>query len=255
MLPLHFNRPVVIIGMHRSGTSLVAKVLHEAGINMGVERDHNEESLPFLSINQKMMSESGNSWIDPLKNDAQYHSPELALSMYVNHFKIDPNDYALGGKPRSWYLKFAHNMPWGFKDPRNTFTLKAWLELFPNAKVIHVTRHPAAVADSLARRNEIDGEVHDERLNDLQFNLNLWKVYVDEAMKQMDSIPAGRKRTIQYERLLQGGKELTDLGRFVGADLVAGFAARVHPDRANHHPDLDLSSVAEEMKILGYTDN
>lgn len=241
--------------MHRSGTSLVAKVLHEAGINMGVERDHNEESLPFLSINQKMMNDFGNSWIDPIAHQADYRSPESALSMYVNHFKIDPNNYSIGGKPRGWYLKYGHNKPWGFKDPRNTFTLKAWLELYPDARVIHVTRHPSAVADSLARRNEIDGEVHDERLNNLSFNLNLWKIYVDEAMAQLKNIPTNRKRTIQYERLLQGGKELTDLGRFVGADLVAGFAARVHPDKAVRHPDLDLSSVKPELELLGYSES
>ncbi len=31
------SRPVAIVGMHRSGTSMVAKLLQQAGLNLGDE--------------------------------------------------------------------------------------------------------------------------------------------------------------------------------------------------------------------------
>ncbi len=238
--------------MHRSGTSLIAKVLHEAGIHMGAERDHNEESIPFLSINQQLMDAKGNSWIDPTKFDAEYHSPESAISMFVNHFKIDPTAYTIGGKPNARLLKWQNNRPWGFKDPRNTFTLQAWLELFPKSKVIHVVRHPAAVADSLQRRNQVEGEVFDERLNNHQFNIELWKTYVSTAEKQLSELPSQRKLTVKYEDLLAGGRTLTNLGRFVGVDLVREFSELIYPDRAKELPKLNLTSVSDLMQKFGY---
>jgi hypothetical protein len=42
--------------------------------------------------------------------------------------------------------------PWGWKDPRNTLLLRPWLEVFPEAKVVHVVRNGVEVALSLARR-------------------------------------------------------------------------------------------------------
>ncbi len=30
---------------------------------------------------------------------------------------------------------------WGWKDPRNTFTLPMWLSIFPKARVLHVLRN------------------------------------------------------------------------------------------------------------------
>ncbi len=46
----------------------------------------------------------------------------------------------------------AYSGPWGWKDPRNSVTLPLWLDLFPDARVIHVRRDPEAVVASLHRR-------------------------------------------------------------------------------------------------------
>ena len=44
------------------------------------------------------------------------------------------------------------DIPWGWKDPRNTYTLPIWLDLFPEAKVIHIYRHPMDIVNSLMTR-------------------------------------------------------------------------------------------------------
>ena len=42
---------------------------------------------------------------------------------------------------------------WGWKDPRNIFTLPFWITLFPLSKIIIVKRHPYDVCMSLINRN------------------------------------------------------------------------------------------------------
>lgn len=252
MFILNFHRPFIIIGMHRSGTSLVARLLHESGIHMGAERDHNEESMPFLSENQQMFAKENFSWLEP--GEVDIIPDHSALSMYVNHFRIDPNDYSWGGKPRKLLMYYGHNVKWGFKDPRSSFTLKSWLHLFPKAKVIHVVRHPGSVADSLMRRNKKEGEVFDERLNDAGFCVELWAKYVSMCKAQMEDLPANRTLSIRYEDLLRGGRTLTDLGRFVGTDLVTSFSETVHPDRSSQIPSINTSDVSELMRQFGYED-
>lgn len=45
------NPPVIIIGMHRSGTSLVARLLDVLGLFLGKYKDENHEARLFISIN------------------------------------------------------------------------------------------------------------------------------------------------------------------------------------------------------------
>ena len=40
------TRPLIILGMHRSGTSLTARLLGQAGMQMGVDLPMNDESRP-----------------------------------------------------------------------------------------------------------------------------------------------------------------------------------------------------------------
>lgn len=41
--------------MHRSGTSMVARALNEAGVYMGAIRDHNAEALYAVDLNERLL--------------------------------------------------------------------------------------------------------------------------------------------------------------------------------------------------------
>ncbi len=166
--------------MHRSGTSLVAKVLEKAGIFMGVLKDHNYEAMHFLSLNQQTLWAANASWLEPKVPQELFWKTIPAKALYNEHFKIN-------GKIQR--IKYTLSSPsWGWKDPRNTFTLPMWLSVFPNAKVLHITRDCEEVALSLAKRNGVRGEVNDPRLNDLNFNRELWKTYIDQGKKYADDL-------------------------------------------------------------------
>ena len=124
--------------------------------------------------------------------------------------------------------------PWGWKDPRTTFTLPIWLEIFPNAKIIHVYRHGVDVANSLRvrrdknvytiqRRLNIYGWVYqffwlwrhlpkrkellDIRASTLDEGFSLWEEYIGEARKHVAHLK-DRAFEVQFEHLLESPAEV-----------------------------------------------
>ena len=57
--------PIMISGMHRSGTSMLTGVLNDLGLIIGNKLDSNKESIFFQRINIWMMSLLGASWDSP----------------------------------------------------------------------------------------------------------------------------------------------------------------------------------------------
>lgn len=244
MLTNTINSPIIVIGMHRSGTTLVAEALNKSGIFMGVFREHNGEALHFLSLNQQILAAAGADWINPSTPKNDQDLPFTANQLYAEHIK------AVSQNP--WRLRACHAMRWGWKDPRNTFTLPVWLKLFPNAKVLHVVRDGMAVAQSLKARNSISGEVHDARLDELAFNFRLWEKYVAQGISYRDLLH-NNYHQIKYEALVENdNSELITLNRFLGVDL----RVHLHIKQKSHHaapPALQaLASNSAVYNKLGY---
>lgn len=232
--------------MHRSGTTMVAEALNAAGICMGVFREHNGEALHFLSLNQQMLAAAGADWLRPKVPESQHDSTLPAATIYAEHIKSPTS--AL------WRLRAFGNNRWGFKDPRTTFTLPLWLPHFPNAKVLHVVRNGCVVAESLKRRNKVQGEVFNEQLNDLTFNFRLWEQYVAQAESFQPQLKS-RFLRIRYEDLISGKREVyAALNTFVGADVVAHLYLKNSAPYAHNALLEDLAAKSEWMKRLGYGD-
>jgi len=205
MIRNNIQKPLIIIGMHRSGTSLVADALNNAGICMGVFREHNSEAMHFLSINQQMLAAHGADWLNPRVIE-DFNLGMNAHQLYAEHVKSRFD--------APWRLRLAVNKRWGFKDPRNTFTILFWLKLYPQARVLHVLRDARAVVASLMQRNTIAGEVYDPRLNDAAFCFHLWEVYVKQALAITKKYPQ-QSFTIKYEDILAGNEaEIAALQHF-----------------------------------------
>jgi hypothetical protein len=147
--------PVVIIGMHRSGTTMLSKVLENMGIYMGWRKDENNEALFFLKFNDWILKQANATWDNPYNYkiaDEDFKKIMIGVAeRYINSFRLI--EYLGFFK----YLKYRTlknlDFPWGWKDPRNTFTIDVWLKVFPNMKIIHIYRNPIDVAESLRKRN------------------------------------------------------------------------------------------------------
>src|SRR5207245_289684 len=105
--------PVCIAGMHRSGTSMVAKVLHRAGVDLGDEADLMPatsdnpdgfwEHVEFVRVNDEVLNELGGGWD---------HVPDQAAWRDIDVARFDQDVSALR-------REFEGREPWGWKDPRN----------------------------------------------------------------------------------------------------------------------------------------
>lgn len=139
------GRPLILAGMHRSGTSLTASLLASAGVHMG-ERllgaypgnplGHFED-LGFFEFHRQALHAVGD---DPDGFSARAVTalpPEVAARA----------DELVAERAAGRRL-------WGWKDPRTTLFLDFWAERLPGARFLFVFRNPADVADSLFRRGD-----------------------------------------------------------------------------------------------------
>lgn len=143
-LPSGERRFVIVTGAGRSGTSAVARVLHESGVRMGAEfhppSDFNPvgfyEETGVRLINEQMITELGmaNFW---RPGRWPWRSTVLAVARNYRDQIADAVSKATDG----------------WKDPLFAVTLEAWLPHLPSApKVVVCLRSPDSFADSTARR-------------------------------------------------------------------------------------------------------
>ena len=128
---------------------------------MGLRVDDNWESNHTRRINQFIFRQINATWdhVTPFNNlyKSNDHARQIELLMrsFINrrfildHFGLSDS---IAIKPKSGKTWF-----WGWKDPRNTFTLPFWKAIFPAAKIIHIYRNPVDVALSLKTREELTG--------------------------------------------------------------------------------------------------
>lgn len=150
-------RALLVIGSHRSGTSLCAGILRALGVHMGADcgREH-QESAFFREINVRALHSAGASWFRPAPlREALGRAPEFtALADAVRRATEAPARAGYFGQESSERVpRFADlDCLWGWKDPRTTLTLPLWLKVLGVLKVIHIVRNGIDVADSLIER-------------------------------------------------------------------------------------------------------
>lgn len=177
------DRPgVIVLGMHRSGTSMLSGLLvtglgyHTGGPLIGPAFDNAKgffERVDIVLQNDAIMSKQHVDWsqgvtkFDPDKASQQIKDGEI---------KMDRGTKGID------FLNDAGNQPWLQKDPRMCITLKVWIPLLssPNPPAVLFTyRHPLEVANSLHVRN--NGFP-------LERGLRLWIAYNMKAVQNMQGL-------------------------------------------------------------------
>ena len=147
--------PIIITGMHRSGTSLLSNILMKQGVFMGSKLDSNNESIFFQRINKWILSCIGSSWDNPQTlKDLDNEDINVIINRLGKALNSRFSKSLFLGKKDLIYNKSLNEIDivWGWKDPVNTFTLFIWKQIFPNSKIININRHPLDVSSSLINR-------------------------------------------------------------------------------------------------------
>jgi hypothetical protein len=144
--PSNRRLAVLVLGMHRSGTSLATEILSRLGLWIGTEEtligatEYNPrghfELVAGVEFDNEVLCRAGGTWD---------HPPALQ-SVDALATRIHPSVAA-------WY---DGRPAWAFKDPRLCLTLPVWMPALSgfDVRIVHVVRDPHAVARSVVARND-----------------------------------------------------------------------------------------------------
>lgn len=166
--------PLVITGMHRSGTSLLANLAARGGVDVGTEilaggkgnRHGHFEDSEFVRFHEECLGRRGMGPFRPPEDGVPHFLPEE-----------EREAGAILGRRRG-------QRAWGWKDPRTALFLPLWDRLLPEPFYLFVYRHPVEVVLSLLRRG-IDLEVQ----LDPRTAIRAWEIYNRQLLAFREAHP------------------------------------------------------------------
>lgn len=200
---------VMVLGMHRSGTSLTAHFIHSMGFHVSPNQLRTDsfnakgywEDRDVVETNALLLRTLGGSWRQPVLAAAE-QDWIIRQNLRLLQFKI-------GGIMR----KYPSEGGWVIKDPRLSLTLPYWLPFMQDPRFVMCVRNPVAVAQSLVRRNGMP----------LAEGLRLWHQYTWQPPKHTRGYPTAIVHYEQYfqDRSRHNAKKLANFLGLTDPDLPA----------------------------------
>ena len=175
---------VLVIGMHRSGTSLAMQALEKLNVGFGGQllagdkfnRNGYFEAPECIAFHDDILAELGQTW----------GSPEHGLSIDPRWFEEECCHAHTKTATKILSERLEHteeNAALALKDPRATLFLPIWLQaaeaLSLETRIVICVRHPSEVAMSLEKRDKLG-----RKLSELY-----WLTYVASAFHHTKSLP------------------------------------------------------------------
>ncbi|WP_161575406.1 glycosyltransferase [Beggiatoa leptomitoformis] len=183
---------LIVLGMHRAGTSSVARLLNMMGAYFAPEKSSSptKSALPatednpkgywerwdVVHTNEEIMQAMGLEWDRISTFSAEQVTPDI-----VSRFKPAVQEIIAG---------LDSYRPWMIKDPRLAITLPVWLPLLEVPVFLFVHRSPIQVAQSLQKRDGIS----------IPAGLALWEKYTLHALQATQGLP---RLIVSYEHLMR----------------------------------------------------
>lgn len=223
------GRCVLILGMHRSGTSALAGSFREAGLYMGRVLDHSfglnpkglQEPSALVYMHENLLEANGGAW----------HEPPEQITWQPLHRSV-----------RDLFIDSRRGEgAWGFKEPRTLLVAQDWIEVLPDWTGAGIFRDPREVALSIQGRNGFD----------LEKGFHIWNAYnrsllqlhrnhgvpVMEFVSDPEAMRAGISRLIAHTGLTP-------------PERPAFFDASI-PRNSGKAPDLQIpAEVAQTLAAL-----
>lgn len=214
---------VCVLGMHRSGTSILTRLLNILGVYLGPEerllqpladnpRGFWEHQL-LQELNEEILTKAGGSWHDPPTLSSDWERRANLENFVMRAERVIHDD-------------FTRAKIWGWKDPRTCLTLQFWQRLLPSMRYVICLRNPMDVARSLERRDGFSVEK----------GIYLWLTYLKAVL---DHTAHQRRILVFHEELMEKWQfELQRLSEFLGM-----------PERANRKDVQDKVKSFIDQKL------
>lgn len=126
----------IVLGMHKSGTTLIAEILHHSGIRMvddtdtelGYDTGNKYERSSTKQLNHDILGSEGTHSLEVPQPRQLSSTPDQRARMQQLVRQLD-----------------APQTDWGFKDPRTCITYPLWASVLPPHRLIVVYRSPQEV--------------------------------------------------------------------------------------------------------------
>jgi len=184
------KRLIVVLGMHRSGTSVITRGLKVMGVELGdtlmpaivgVNDKGFWEDLDLFALNNELLSLVGSDWhhlapIEPADVEILRKNGSFDKAGALLHRKLDKKTI------------------FGFKDPRVAKLFRFWKEVFIHCQLdtscVLAVRHPLSIVMSLNKRDGFDPEK----------SYFLWLGHVIESLAGSTGF---RRVLVDYDSLMQ----------------------------------------------------
>jgi hypothetical protein len=221
------STPVLVLGMHRSGTSYLASILAALGVKMGDEllaADAGNprgyfENLSVLAFHKALLARRSK----PSQTRADFlPGPDFSPAWSAEE----------SAQADALVALLAREGFWGWKEPRTCLFLAQWMEKLPQARCIAVYRHPLEIYYSFLKRRDWSALFSPESV-------------FEAAAIYNDAIFAARALTPERFLILHAGASFADAPAL--AELVAGFLGIDLPEQGLELPQF----AAGEFSSLG----
>lgn len=170
------QRGILVLGMHRSGTSAATRLINLLGVPTGIEEDlavpteDNPrgywESRALTAYNDGLLAALGCDWSCP--------------APLVHGWEASPQFEAVRTEASGLLARVFPTEQWVWKDPRNCLTFAFWERcLGAGPAVVLVNRNPLEIATSLEARDGL-GKV---------YSLALWERYLRQCLASISALP------------------------------------------------------------------
>ena len=223
---------ILITGMHRSGTSMVARMLNLCGVSLGDEthllgatQDNQAgfwENRHITHLNDKILNSALGGWdFPPQKVLVRPEFQQEAQRLLGQISNTGPT--------------------WAIKDARISLLPEFWRSMIPGARVVICLRDPYQVAASLAVRNGLS----------IPHGYWLWNEY---NLRLMERVPFDERIITHMDAYTERPeRELRRILRFLEIevdDSVVGEACRSVRTELQHHTDVLPGGAPNEVQQL-----
>jgi hypothetical protein len=220
----------IVLGMHKSGTSLVAEILHHSGINM-VE-----------SVDASISYDQGNKY--ERKSTQVLNRKILGAKPFVDGFSsLDlpaPDTLRVTEDLRAKIREFIQNCneaydDWGFKDPRTCLTYPVWASELPEHRIIAIYRSPSETWPRFRSFRRF-----------LTNPFRAWK-YINRWFEHNTNILAYLENCqvdfliLSYRELMMTQTEFDRLQEFIGSKLEDRRVPSLYRNRPKEYPLLKIA--------------
>ena len=177
-----------------------------------------------------------------------------AYAPYLSFRDAPPDDVETWARAFTWFLKkltFKYGRRLVLKSPTHTARVRLLLRLFPDARFVHIHRHPYEVFQSFRHYYDTamwftylqrpDLDAIDEKI------LRRYTALHDALFDDVPRIPAGQFHEVRYDDLerdpvevLRGTYQALDLGDFAAAEpAIRAYLGTVRGYEKNQFPPLE----------------